>query len=48
VSAGKRHACGIVSGGVAACWGSNLFGALGNSLQAATSGVPVIVGTPLS
>jgi alpha-tubulin suppressor-like RCC1 family protein len=48
VSAGKRHACGIVSGGAAACWGSNLFGALGNSLQAATSGVPVIVGTPLN
>jgi alpha-tubulin suppressor-like RCC1 family protein len=48
VSAGRRHACGIVAGGVAACWGSNLFGALGNSLQAASSGVPVIVGTPLS
>jgi len=48
VSAGRRHACGIVTGGTAACWGSNLFGALGNSLQAASSGVPVIVGTPLS
>ena len=48
VSAGRRHACGIVTGGGAACWGSNLFGALGNSLQAASSGVPVIVGTPLS
>jgi alpha-tubulin suppressor-like RCC1 family protein len=49
VTAGKRHACGIVSGGAeAACWGSDIFGTLGNSLQAATSGVPVIVGTPLS
>jgi alpha-tubulin suppressor-like RCC1 family protein len=49
VSAGKRHVCAIITGGAgAACWGSNLFGALGNSLQAATSGVPVIVGTPLS
>lgn len=49
VSAGKRHVCGIVAKGVAtACWGSNIFGALGNALQAATSGTPVIVGTPLS
>jgi alpha-tubulin suppressor-like RCC1 family protein len=49
VSAGKRHVCAIVAKGAgAACWGSNIFGALGNSLQAATSGVPVIVGTPLS
>jgi alpha-tubulin suppressor-like RCC1 family protein len=48
VSAGARHVCGIVAGGAAACWGSNLFGALGNALQAGSSGVPVIVGTPLS
>jgi alpha-tubulin suppressor-like RCC1 family protein len=49
VTAGARHACAIVTNGAgAACWGSNLFGALGNSLQAATSGVPVLVGTPLS
>ncbi len=48
VTAGARHACAIVTNGTAACWGSNIFGALGNSLQAATSGVPVIVGTPLS
>jgi alpha-tubulin suppressor-like RCC1 family protein len=49
VSAGKRHVCAIVANGAgAACWGSNIFGALGNSLQAATSGVPVMVGTPLS
>ncbi len=49
VTAGARHACAIVKNGVeAACWGSDLFGTLGNSLQAATSGVPVIVGTPLS
>ena len=48
VSAGKRHACAIITAGAgAACWGSNLFGALGNSLQAAVSGVPVVVGTPL-
>ncbi len=49
VSAGKRHACGIVAGGAeAACWGSDIFGTLGNSLQAGTSGVPVVVGTPLN
>ncbi len=48
VSAGTRHACGIVQSGQAVCWGSNLFGALGNSLQAAVRGAPVVVGTPLS
>ncbi len=49
VSAGRRHACGIVAGAAeAVCWGSDLFGMLGNSLQAASSGVPVVVGTPLS
>jgi alpha-tubulin suppressor-like RCC1 family protein len=49
VSAGRRHACGIVAGAAeAVCWGSNLFGMLGNSLQSASSGVPVVVGTPLS
>ncbi len=49
VTVGRRHACGIVGGGAeAVCWGSNLFGMLGNSLQSASSGLPVVVGTPLS
>lgn len=46
VSAGKRHACGVASDGNAYCWGSNVFGALGNTLQAAFRGFPQRVATP--
>ncbi len=46
VSAGKRHACGVGSDGAAYCWGSNVFGALGNTLQAAFRGFPQKVSTP--
>ncbi|MEJ7810412.1 MAG: hypothetical protein WKG32_08365 [Gemmatimonadaceae bacterium] len=46
VSAGRRHACALATDGNAYCWGSNVYGALGNELQAAVRGVPVRVGTP--
>ncbi len=48
VTAGLRHACATLSNGNVACWGSDLFGALGNSQQANVSPSPVIVGSPLS
>jgi alpha-tubulin suppressor-like RCC1 family protein len=43
VTAGRRHACGLASDGHAYCWGSKIFGALGDELQAAVRGVPVRV-----
>ncbi|HEX6574628.1 MAG TPA: Ig-like domain-containing protein [Gemmatimonadaceae bacterium] len=46
VSAGGRHSCGVGSDGNAYCWGSNVFGALGNTLQAAFRGFPQRVATP--
>lgn len=46
ISAGKRHACAVGSDGAAYCWGSNVFGALGNTLQAAFRGFPQKVATP--
>jgi alpha-tubulin suppressor-like RCC1 family protein len=46
VTAGRRHACGIGSDGAAYCWGSDVFGALGNTFQAAFRGLPQRVATP--
>jgi alpha-tubulin suppressor-like RCC1 family protein len=46
VSAGTRHSCAIGTDGNAYCWGSNVFGALGNTLQAAFRGFPQKVATP--
>ncbi|HKT08521.1 MAG TPA: hypothetical protein VJR24_11540 [Gemmatimonadaceae bacterium] len=46
LSAGNSHVCGITFAGAAYCWGSNLYGALGNTLQAAFRGVPQQVATP--
>ncbi|HEX5435707.1 MAG TPA: Ig-like domain-containing protein [Gemmatimonadaceae bacterium] len=46
ISAGRRHACGIDTGGVAYCWGSDVYGALGNELQADERGTPVAVARP--
>jgi alpha-tubulin suppressor-like RCC1 family protein len=46
ISAGTRHSCAVGSDGNAYCWGSNVFGALGNTLQAAFRGLPQRVATP--
>jgi alpha-tubulin suppressor-like RCC1 family protein len=46
ISAGVNHTCGVGIDGFAYCWGSNVFGALGNSLQAAFRGFPQRVSTP--
>lgn len=43
ISAGRRHACGATSAGVVYCWGSNMYGALGNELQAAMRYLPQLV-----
>lgn len=46
VTTGLRHSCAVGSDGAAYCWGSNVFGALGNTLQAAYRGRPQRVATP--
>ncbi len=46
ISAGSNHSCAVGSDGFAYCWGSNVFGALGNTLQAAFRGFPQRVATP--
>ncbi|HEX5408711.1 MAG TPA: hypothetical protein VFW89_02970 [Gemmatimonadaceae bacterium] len=43
VSTGQRHSCGVTTDGKAYCWGSDVFGALGNTLQAAFRGIPQVV-----
>lgn len=40
LAVGRRHVCAIDVNGDAWCWGSNIFGALGNSLQAAVRSSP--------
>jgi alpha-tubulin suppressor-like RCC1 family protein len=46
ISAGSVHSCGVTTDGAAYCWGSNIFGALGNTFQAAFRGLPQKVSTP--
>lgn len=46
ISAGLRHTCGIDTSNISWCWGSNVFGALGNELQAAVRATPQRVATP--
>ncbi len=46
VTTGSRHSCGVGSDGAAYCWGSNVYGALGNTYQAHFRGLPQRVATP--
>ncbi len=46
LSIGLRHACAIGTQGGAWCWGSNVFGSLGNGVQAAGRATPQVVDTP--
>jgi alpha-tubulin suppressor-like RCC1 family protein len=46
ISTGSRHSCAVGSDGAAYCWGSNVMGALGNTLQAAFRGLPQKVAAP--
>ena len=46
LSTGRRHVCAIATDGNTYCWGSNVFGALGDEFQAAIREVPVLVATP--
>ena len=46
VTTGVRQGCGVGSDGAAYCWGANIYGALGNTLQAAFRGLPQRVNTP--
>jgi alpha-tubulin suppressor-like RCC1 family protein len=46
VSTGSQSSCAVASDGNAYCWGSNVFGGLGNTLQAAYRGQPQRVATP--
>jgi alpha-tubulin suppressor-like RCC1 family protein len=46
VTTGVRTGCGVGSDGAAYCWGANIYGALGNTLQAAFRGLPQRVATP--
>ncbi len=48
VTTGVRHGCGVGTDGAAYCWGSNIYGTLGNTLQAAFRGFPQRVATPRS
>jgi alpha-tubulin suppressor-like RCC1 family protein len=40
IAAGRRHACATAQGGAVSCWGANMYGALGNELQAAQRATP--------
>jgi alpha-tubulin suppressor-like RCC1 family protein len=44
VDAGRDHSCGVASGGVTYCWGTNTFGELGDGLVHGMDSVPSPVG----
>jgi len=46
VTAGSNHTCALGGDGETYCWGSNVFGALGNELQAAFRPTPQKVALP--
>ena len=47
ITAGSRHTCAILDTGTVSCWGSNLFGQLGNGndTNTYTPGAPINLGT---
>lgn len=47
ITAGRRHTCGTATNGTSYCWGSDVYGALGNTYQAAFRGLPQPVGQPV-
>jgi alpha-tubulin suppressor-like RCC1 family protein len=47
ITAGRRHTCGTATDNVSYCWGSDVYGALGNTYQAAFRGLPQPVGQPI-
>jgi alpha-tubulin suppressor-like RCC1 family protein len=47
VTAGRRHACAVSTGGEVYCWGSDVVGALGTPVQAPVQAVPTRVAKPL-
>jgi alpha-tubulin suppressor-like RCC1 family protein len=46
VTAGTNHTCALGVDGETYCWGSNIFGTLGNELQAAYRATPQKVAAP--
>lgn len=48
ITVGTRHACGLVSGGRAVCWGDNRLGQLGDGSSSNASDTPVPVAGDLS
>jgi alpha-tubulin suppressor-like RCC1 family protein len=46
ITVGTNHSCAITTAFVSMCWGSNLFGALGNEYQAAFRATPQVVARP--
>ncbi|MFN8650336.1 MAG: Ig-like domain-containing protein [Gemmatimonadales bacterium] len=48
IAVGNRHACGLVSGGRAVCWGDNRAGQLGDGTASNASDTPVSVAGDLS
>jgi alpha-tubulin suppressor-like RCC1 family protein len=44
LSVGDSHTCGLVAGGVADCWGSNVYGELGDSTTTSRGGPVAVAG----
>jgi alpha-tubulin suppressor-like RCC1 family protein len=46
ISAGSSHVCGLSTGGQTVCWGSNVYGQLGNGTSTTASTPEVVIGAP--
>jgi alpha-tubulin suppressor-like RCC1 family protein len=46
ITAGAKHSCAMSAAGDAVCWGSNIWGALGNEFQAGGRATPQVVARP--